>query len=797
MEYGADKIKVLEGLEAVRKRPAMYIGSTGEAGLHHLVFEVVDNSIDEAMAGYCDNIDVIIHIDNSITVKDNGRGIPVDYHAAQKKSAAEVVMTVLHAGGKFDGESYKVSGGLHGVGVSVVNALSESLDLEIKRDGGVYLQSYRRGAPLTELKKTGKTQKNGTTIVFKPDYEIFESLEFNYDILANRLRELSFLNSGIRISILDKRTDKQAEFYYEGGIRSFVEHLNRKKNSLHPNPIYLQKNKDSVIVEASLQYNDSFSEQIFSFANNINTHDGGTHLSGFKSALTRTINNYISSHDLAKNIKNNLIGDDIREGLTAVLSVKLPNPQFEGQTKAKLGNSEIKGMVETLINEGLSEFLEENPKVAKIIIEKSVNAAKAREAARKARDITRRKGALESNSLPGKLADCSEKDPALCELFVVEGESAGGSAKQGRDRRYQAILPLRGKILNVEKARIDKMLSNNEIVTVVSALGVGIGKDDFNANKSRYHKVIIMTDADVDGAHIRTLLLTFFFRQMEELVRKGFLYIAQPPLFKVSRGKSEKYLKQEKDLQEYLIEAGTKNLVLTFKNGENRLSGDKLKEAIKKLIEYDFYYKKMQRHNFEPKILDLLLKKWKSGDQTIFSDQDLLKKYVYEMTYVMGFFFTTQIEEDEEHSLWFAVLEYKQDGFTKKILFNNDLVNSPEFKQLIRLHELIDELDYPPYMIKGGKKEDSKVNSKEELLEYVFENGKKGINLQRYKGLGEMNPDQLWDTTMNPETRTLLQVRIEDAVEAGEVFTTLMGDRVDLRREFIESFATEAKNIDV
>ncbi len=797
MEYKADKIKILEGLEAVRKRPAMYIGSTGESGLHHLVFEVVDNSIDEAMAGFCDRIEVVIHLDNSITVKDNGRGIPVDEHPTKKRPAAEVVMTILHAGGKFDQDSYKVSGGLHGVGVSVVNALSENLELEIKRDGGVYQQSYVRGKPTGDLKKTGKTQNQGTKILFKPDEEIFECLEFNFDILSNRLRELSFLNRGVNISILDERTDKQAVFYYEGGIRSFVEHLNRNKTPLNKKPIYLEKNKENVIIEAALQYNDGYSEQIFSFANNINTHEGGTHLSGFKAALTRTINSYITARDLAKNIKINLQGDDIREGLTAVLSVKLPNPQFEGQTKTKLGNSEIKGIVETLINEELSIFLEENPSVAKIIIEKAAKAAQAREAARKARDITRRKGALENSSLPGKLADCSEKDPAQCEIFIVEGESAGGSAKQGRNRQFQAILPLKGKILNVEKARVDKMLSNDEIITIVSALGVGVGKVDFDIGKARYHKTIIMTDADVDGSHIRTLLLTFFFRQMEELIKRGYLYIAQPPLYKVSKGKKETYLKQEKELQEFLINEGTKQLVLTFKENDQELTGTKLKEAIKSLIEYDNYYRKLEQHQIEPDILELIIKGWEPIYKMVFEDREKLQEYINSLTKQLPYLIQIKLEEDEEHSLWFAYLKFKKESIDKAMKIDYELISSPEFRSLVRLHDKINKLDNPPYILKNGEKKEKILNSKEELFEYVLESGKKGNNIQRYKGLGEMNPNQLWETTMNPDTRTLLRVRIEDAVEANEVFTILMGDKVEPRREFIDTYALEAKNIDI
>ncbi|HEY6009658.1 MAG TPA: DNA topoisomerase (ATP-hydrolyzing) subunit B, partial [Geobacteraceae bacterium] len=604
--YGADQIKVLEGLAAVRKRPAMYIGSTSTQGLHHLVYEIVDNSIDEALAGYCDEVRVSINIDGSVTVVDNGRGIPTDLHPTGK-SAAEVVLTVLHAGGKFDNTSYKVSGGLHGVGVSVVNALSERLELEIRREGKLFRQTYHRGVPEEDLKVCGETKKRGTKITFFPDAEIFETTEFSFDVLSQRLRELAFLNAGVRIFIKDERVEKEHEFFYEGGIGSFVEYLNRNRTPVHPKPIYFKGERGGVEMEVAMQYNDSYDEKLFSFANNINTHEGGTHLIGFKAALTRTMNTYANANNLLKNVKVAISGEDLREGLTAVISVKIPQPQFEGQTKTKLGNSEVKGYVETLVNEKLAVYLEENPQVARKVLEKSIDAARAREAARKARDLTRRKGALEIGTLPGKLADCQEKDPALCELFLVEGDSAGGSAKQGRDRKYQAILPLKGKILNVEKARFDKMISSQEIRTLIAALGTGIGREDFDIAKLRYHRIIVMTDADVDGSHILTLLLTFFFRQMHELVERGHLYIAQPPLYKIKRGKKEQYLKNEAALQNYLLEEGTENMTVTLDAGERTLRGKQIIPVLKQVIDFRSVFDKVVRKGMNEELLRLFI----------------------------------------------------------------------------------------------------------------------------------------------------------------------------------------------
>jgi len=791
IDYGADKIKVLEGLEAVRKRPAMYIGSTGEVGLHHLVFEVVDNSVDEAMEGFCEQITVIIHLDESVTVTDDGRGIPVDYHEGTGKPAAEVVMTVLHAGGKFDNKSYKVSGGLHGVGVSVVNALSEWLKLEIKRDGKVYQQDYEIGDPTTELQLTGTTKKRGTSITFKPDQNIFECIEFNYDILANRLRELSFLNRGLQIDLIDERLEKSAVFKYEGGIKSFIEHLNKNKTPLHP-IIYFVRQKDDVLVEIALQYNSSYGEKVFSFANNINTIEGGTHLIGFKSALTRTINSYGDAKGLTKGLKINLSGDDVREGLIAVLSIKLPEPQFEGQTKAKLGNSNVRGIVESIVNEAVTEYLEENPKVGKIVIEKVSNAAKAREAARRAREITRRKGALELTSLPGKLADCSERDPSQCELYIVEGESAGGSAKQGRDRKFQAILPLKGKILNIEKARLDKVLSNSEIVTMFAALGIGLEQDEPDLSRIRYHKIIIMTDADIDGSHIRTLILTFFFRQLPELLRRGYLYIAQPPLYKVGKGKEEKYLKQEKDFEQYLIRQGIRNISLKLDNGQENISGINLEKVILNMVDYINYVLKLEHKDIPKAFLEVVMK-LRAGLKGIFQDPEQLDIFAEELSNQLTAIADFKIKKDEEHNLWY--LEF---GLAKgkKIILDKELVSSPEFQKIVLLHEKLDGFDCPPYTIIFKSGEEEQVQTKKKLLEAILIQGKKGINVQRYKGLGEMNPNQLWETTMNPETRSLLQVRIEDVVEADEIFTVLMGDQVEPRREFIERYALEAKNID-
>ena len=681
-DYGADKIKVLEGLEAVRMRPAMYIGSTGTEGLHHLVYEVVDNSVDEALNGYCSKVEVTIHIDNSVTVIDNGRGIPTDYHEKSKKSAAEVVMTVLHAGGKFDDNSYKVSGGLHGVGVSVVNALSMRLDLEIWRGGNVFEQSYVRGIPVSEFCQTGTTKRRGTKITFLPDVEIFESLDFSYDTIAARLRELSFLNKGLEIVLEDLRSDRREVFKYEGGISSFIEYLNKNKNVLHPKPIHFECVKDETIIEVSMQYNDGYSETIFSFANNINTHEGGSHLSGFKSALTRTINAYAQAEDLLKDLKENPTGEDVREGLVAVISVKLKNPQFEGQTKTKLGNSEIKGLVETAVNENLGAFLEENPPVARKILTKAIEAARAREAARKARDLTRRKGALDTALLPGKLADCQERDPEFCEIFIVEGDSAGGSAKQGRDRKFQAILPIKGKILNVEKARFDKMLSNAEIATMISAIGTGIGKEDFAADKLRYNRIIIMTDADVDGSHIRTLLLTFFYRQMPELLEGGHIFIAQPPLFGIKQGKSLKYLKNEQEMEGFLMERATNGVVVIVEKTEKQYSGAQLIRLMREVHEHTTVYEKLNRRLQDHELLDRLLQSI-AGEGGLL-EQGFTLKQMFEKKELLaaicpaveeiGYECTTLL--DEEHGLYSMNVENRNSG--KTISFNREFLASAE-----------------------------------------------------------------------------------------------------------------------
>lgn len=801
-KYDAENIKVLEGLEAVRKRPAMYIGSTGSSGLHHLVYELVDNSVDEALAGFCKRIDVVIHTDNSVTVIDDGRGIPTGMHSTGR-SAAEVALTELHAGGKFDNKAYKVSGGLHGVGVSVVNALSEWLELEIKQNGLVYQQRYERGVPQDSIKVTGKTKGSGTKITFKPDPEILEELEFSYDILSQRLREYAFLNRGLQISILDERTNKRQVFHYEGGIKSFVEHLNKNKTPLHPKPIYIHKERDGISIEVALQYNEGYTETIFSFANNINTQEGGTHLIGFKAALTRTVNNYATSSGLSKNGKETLTGDDIREGLTAVISVYLPNPQFEGQTKAKLGNSEVKGIVEATVNEGLSEFFEENPAIAKRIIEKCIQAARAREAARKARELTRRKGSLDGGGLPGKLADCSEKDPALSELFIVEGDSAGGSAKQGRDRRNQAVLPLRGKILNVEKARIDKMLSSEEIKTLIIALGTGIGSDDFDINKIRYHKIIIMTDADVDGAHIRTLLLTFFYRQMPEIVDRGYLYIAQPPLYRVKRGKMERYIQSEGLLEDMLINMAAEEIeISTSRSGSQStytISGERLITVIKKIMTFSKIIERLGKRKKDPEILraflsqrnlsKAILKDKEKLSQVIEGAKAYLSKRVKEPVVI-------NIEEDEEHDAFKVSAEFKREGEVHRLIIDEELLTSSEFRELQGLRSAIEAIGEPPYILKE-KGEEKVFNTQKDLLMAVLNIGKKGLTVQRYKGLGEMNPEQLWQTTMNPETRTLLKVTIEDSVKADELFTILMGNQVEPRKNFIQRHALEVRNLDI
>jgi DNA gyrase subunit B len=800
-DYGADKIKVLEGLEAVRVRPAMYIGSTGQEGLNHLIYEVVDNSIDEALNGYCTRIEVTIHIDNSVTVIDDGRGIPTDFHEQSQKSAAEVVMTVLHAGGKFDNESYKVSGGLHGVGVSVVNALSKRLDLEIWRGGKVYEQSYERGKPNTEFRQTGTTKRRGTKITFLPDDEIFETLEFSYDTISGRLRELSFLNKGLEIILEDLRSDRRAVFKYEGGITSFVEHLNQNKNVLHPNPIYFEVRKEDVVVEVAMQYNDGYSETTFSFANNINTHEGGTHLSGFKSALTRSINAYAQSHELIKDLKENLSGDDVREGLISVISVKLKSPQFEGQTKTKLGNSEIKGYVETAVNECLGAFLEENPHIARRILTKSIEAARAREAARKARDLTRRKGALDTALLPGKLADCQERDARFCEIYIVEGDSAGGSAKQGRDRKFQAILPIRGKILNVEKARFDKMLGSAEIATMISAFGTGIGNEDFNAEKLRYDRIIIMTDADVDGAHIRTLLLTFFYRQMPELIEGGHIYIAQPPLYRIEKGKWVKYLKNEREMEEYLMHRATEDVVVVVEKSGVQYSGAQLVKMLRSIHEHTSVYSKLLRRLEDAELLNRMLL-FVAGEgglyqngftlKQLFLDRDILMELGLILSEI-GYENTVLL--DEEHGMHSLVLEKQGNGGKKRTL-NWDALQSAEWQRLFHLYSEIAPFEKPPFLVKENG-ESTSVISKEELLEYILALGKKGLTIQRYKGLGEMNAEQLWETTMNPEFRTLLKVSVDDAVQTDAIFTILMGDAVEPRRKFIEENALNVRNLDI
>jgi DNA gyrase subunit B len=788
-EYGADNIKVLEGLSAVRKRPAMYIGSTSSAGLHHLVYEIVDNSIDEALAGHCDNVSVTINTDGSVTVVDNGRGIPTDIMPSEGKSAAEVVLTVLHAGGKFDNDSYKVSGGLHGVGVSVVNALSKWLELEIRRDGKTFRQSYRRGDPVAPLEQTGDTKKRGTKITFMPDEEIFETTEISFDVLSQRLREMAFLNAGVRIKINDERVDnKSHEFFYEGGINSFVEYLNRNKTALHPRPIYFKGEKGGVETEVSMQYNDSYDEKIFSFANNINTHEGGTHLVGFKAALTRTMNSYAASNNLLKKEKVSISGDDLREGLTCVISVKIPQPQFEGQTKTKLGNSEVKGYVETLINEKLAQFLEENPQVAKRILEKSIEAARAREAARRARETVRRKGALDLGGLPGKLADCQEKNPELCELYLVEGDSAGGSAKQGRDRKFQAILPLKGKILNVEKARFDKMIASQEIRTLITALGTGIGKDDFDIAKLRYGRIIVMTDADVDGSHILTLLLTFFYRNMNELIQRGHLYIAQPPLYKVKRGKKEMYLRNEAAMQNFLLEEGAEDMILRLEKGDRVYSGKQIIPVIRQFIDNRAIFDKVVKKGITSELLSVIVR---SNVPAGIEELTGLEPYLESMkSLTAGGEY--QLEEDR-------IIFYT--GNIRAIIDQQILgvLATHEYELLVDNHRRVVETmaDGRATVEQEGGKIMLETGNHEELLTFFLENAKKGLGIQRYKGLGEMNPEQLWETTMNPENRVLLQVKIEDAVESDEIFTILMGDQVEPRRDFIETNALNVVNLDI
>jgi DNA gyrase subunit B len=822
-DYGADKIKVLEGLEAVRKRPAMYIGSTGPSGLHHLVYEVVDNSIDEALAGHCDQVNVTVHIDGSVTVADNGRGIPVGQHVSGK-SAAEVVLTVLHAGGKFDNDSYKVSGGLHGVGVSVVNALSETLDLEIWREGQVYHQTYERGHPTSDLEVTGTTKRRGTKVTFKPDAGIFETTVFSFDTLAQRLRELAFLNGGVTITLDDERDAKSHKFHYEGGIVSFVTHLNKNKTAVNEKPIFMKGEKDGIEAEIALQWNDGYAEMVYSFANNINTHEGGTHLSGFRSALTRTINSYTTKNTLAKDLKESITGEDIREGLTAVISVKIPRPQFEGQTKTKLGNTEVKGIVEAILNEKLGSFLEENPGVAKRIVGKAIDAARAREAARKARDLVRRKGALDGSSLPGKLADCQERDPALSELYIVEGESAGGSAKQGRDRRFQAILPLKGKILNVEKARFDKMLGSDEIKTMIAALGCGIGAEDFDIGKLRYHRIIIMTDADVDGSHIRTLLLTFFYRQLPSVIENGYIYIAQPPLFRVKRGKSETYIKDERDLELYLIKRAAEARVVRIPETNTEIAGPELERLLHKMIAHQKFLHMVERRGFPREIVEALVAA--GADREYFADKEKLDGLSQTLSSATR---TVTVRRDEEHNRYQLNVDDRSNGYPRQHTIGVDFVTAADYRTLLANRrdmpaltgEIVvsgaepdgsdvapepgaeaatDAAATPtPSPAARGKKApvDVRLHSLDELVDYFLDAGKKGVAINRYKGLGEMNPEQLWETTMDPAVRTLLQVRAEDHTEADLMFTTLMGDQVEPRRKFIEDNALDVKNLDV
>ena len=809
--YSADQIKVLEGLDAVRKRPAMYIGSTGVEGLHHLVYEVVDNSVDEHMAGFGETIEVTLQIDGSVIVIDNGRGIPTGMHSTQKKSAAEVALTVLHAGGKFEQGAYTVSGGLHGVGISVVNALSEWLELEIWQDGQVFEQKYERGKPLAPLTATGKTKKRGTKVTFKPDGQIFETLEFSFDTLAQRLRELAFLNKGLAITLKDEGKEKEQVFRYKGGIVSFVEHLNEAKTPLHK-PIFVEIEKSDMILEVALQYNDGYAENLFSFANNINTREGGTHLVGFKAALTRTINNYANANDLLKKDTESLTGDDVREGLTGVVSVKLRNPQFEGQTKAKLGNSEVKGIVEAAVNEALGNYFEENPTIARKIIGKALDAARAREAARKAKELIRPKSALDGSSLPGKLADCSEKDPAHSEIFIVEGDSAGGSAKQGRDRKFQAILPIKGKILNVERARFDKMLSSEEIRVLIVAMGTGIGrkredappgkddKESFDIAKARYHKIILMTDADVDGSHIRTLLLTFFYRQMHELIDKGYIYIAQPPLFKVKKGKTERYLKDEAALNEYLSDLAVEDVAVYLESAQDFVTGRRLLPILKKLIGFENLLAKFRKKQHETGILRAFLDE-PTLDRDLLKNSAGLKKVIASAKKALASAYpkseiTIETAVEEEHQSQKIICRVPISGMVHSVEITHDMVGSADFRELQRLAPSAIGLGRPPYKMKAAD-EVSEYPGTAELVRAILETGKKGLGLQRYKGLGEMNPEQLWQTTMNPETRTLLQVKLEDIAGVEDIFSTLMGDEVEPRRNFIQAHALEVRNLDV
>jgi len=805
--YDASSIDVLEGLDPVKLRPSMYIGNVDVEGLHHLVYEVVDNSIDEGMAGYCDKIDVTIHTDNSISVEDNGRGIPVGIHKTEQVPAVEVVLTKLHAGGKFDNDVYKVSGGLHGVGVSVVNALSSFLEVEIYSDGKIYYQTYGKGIKTSELKIIGNTKKRGTKIHFVPDTDIFNTYDFSYEILLRRLRELAFLNKGLKITIEDERSDKKDEFYYKGGIKSYVEYLNRRHTPLHK-PIMIEGFKNDVHIEVAIQYNDKYNEKIFSFANNIKTEEGGFHLIGFKTGLTRTINQYATNGNLPKNLQEKIKGEDIREGLTAIISVKIKSPQFEGQTKTKLGNSEVKGLVESLVNEKLSVFLEENPSTGKQIMEKAVDAARARDAAKRARDLARKQGALIDSTLPGKLAECQITDPANRELFLVEGDSAGGSAKQGRDRKFQAILPLKGKILNVEKARFDKILRSEEIKNIITVLGTGVGHEEYDINKIRYHKVIIMTDADVDGSHIRTLLLTFFYRQMPDMIDRGYLYIAHPPLYRVGKGKKEIYLKDDKELNNHLLKRICQNKYIKTSKEETILSDHNLYLFIGDLSEYLDNLSKLEMRGIPSDLVEILIKEG-VNDKNFLQDRDkmsALRDVLFKKEYTVG-----ELSWSDERFVYEMNVTPSDNGKKKDVLkvialldlkpvkIGRGLIYSNHFQKCLVAGNKILKFDHPPFYVYRKDNENDRVvvDGKKDLLLYLIEEGKKGIVVQRYKGLGEMNPDQLWETTMNPENRNLLQVKIEDVVDTDEIFTILMGEEVEPRREFIQSNALEVSTLDI